>query len=93
MKTASKAIRLARTPEVDRALKIARGQYPTLNDPELLKLALSRLAYEPANDAEELAEIRATTARAFGEDYLNDPAEDIYELGMGKKVNLGRARK
>ena len=78
---------------MDRALKIARGQYPTLNDPELLKLALSRLAYEPANDAEELAEIRATTARALGEDYLNDPAEDIYELGMGKKVNLGRARK
>jgi len=33
------------------------------------------------------------TAQAFGEDYLNDPEEDIYHLGMGKKVNFGRPSK
>lgn len=93
MKTkAPKAIRLTRTPEVDRALKEARRQFPTLNNPELFKLALSRLVYPPNTEVEEVAEIRAMTARAFGAHYLSDPAEDIYHLGMGKKVNFGRKR-
>lgn len=94
MKTTSpnKAIRLARTPEVDRALKTARRQYPTLNDAELLKLGLSHLVYNHSSEADDLTELNAMTAQAFGKDYLSDPAEDIYHLGMGKKVNLGRGR-
>lgn len=91
MKTnAPKAIRLTRTPEVNRALEAARRQFPALNDPELFKLALSRLVYLPNTEVEEATEIRAMTAHAFGEDYLSDPAEDIYHLGMGKKANFGR---
>ena len=70
-----------------------RRKYPTLDDPELFKLALSQSAYEPESSAEELAEINAMTTQAFGEDYLNDPEEDIYHLGMGKKVNFGRPSK
>jgi len=46
MKTA-KAIKVARTPEVERALNMMRRKYPTLDDPELFKLALSQSAYEP----------------------------------------------
>lgn len=86
--TPSKAIRLTRSAEVERVLKIARKQYPALNDPELFKLALSRLIHERANEAEDLAELEATASLAVGLDYLSDPAEDIYHLGMGKKVRL-----
>jgi hypothetical protein len=79
------AIRLTRTPEVARALALAKKRYPTLSDPEILKVGLARLT---ADEAQDLAELRAMNAMAFGEDYLNDPEEDIYHLGMGKKVNI-----
>lgn len=84
--TSSSAIRLTRTPEVARALALAKKRYPTLSDPEILKVGLSKLI---TVEAEGLAEIRAMNAMAFGEDYLNDPEENIYHLGMGKKVNFG----
>ncbi len=80
------AIRLTRTPEVVRALAIAKKRYPTLSDPEILKVGLAKLTSE---ETEDMAELRAMNAVAFGEDYLNDPEEDIYQLGMGKKVNFG----
>ncbi len=85
--TSSAAIRLTRTPEVARALKLAKKRYPTLSDPEILKVGLAKLT---TDEAKGLAEIRAMNAMAFGEDYLNNPEEDIYHLGMGKKVNFGR---
>jgi hypothetical protein len=79
------AIRLTRTPEVARALALAKKRYPTLSDPEILKVGLSKLTTE-FSDEESLADIRAMTAYSLGEDYLNDPEEDIYHLGMGKKL-------
>jgi hypothetical protein len=82
------AIRLTRTPEVERVLKAARKRYPALNDPEIFKLALSRLIYEPEAGAEDLTELRVAASYAVGLDYLSDPAEDIYHAGMGKKVSL-----
>lgn len=84
--TTPAAIRLTRTPEVAHALAIAKKRYPTLSDPEILKVGLAKLT---TYEAEDLAEIRAMNAMAFGEDYLNDPEEDIYHIGMGKKVNFG----
>lgn len=84
--TSPTAIRLTRTPEVAHALAIAKKRYPTLSDPEILKVGLAKLT---TDEAEDLAEIRAMNAMAFGEDYLNNPEEDIYHLGMGKKVNFG----
>lgn len=79
------AIRLTRTPEVARALALAKKRYPTLSDPEILKVGLAKLTTEP-DEEDSIAEIRAMTAYGFGEDYLNDPEEDIYHLGMGKKL-------
>ena len=84
--TTSAAIRLTRTPEVARAIALAKRRYPTLSDPEILKVGLAKLTSE---ETEDIAELRAMNAMAFGEDYLNDPEEDIYHLGMGKKVNFG----
>lgn len=79
------AIRLTRTPEVAKALALAKKRYPTLSDPEILKVGLAKLTTKPS-EVESLADIRAMTAYSVGEDYLNDPAEDIYHLGMGKKL-------
>jgi len=82
------AIRLTRTPEVARALALAKRRYPTLSDPEILKVGLANLTANTAED-DDLAETRATTAHSFSIDgYLDDPNEDIYHLGMGKKVNF-----
>lgn len=82
-KSTSAAIRLSRTPEVARALALAKRRYPTLSDPEILKVGLAKLTTESEDD---LKEIRAMAAYSIGEDYLNDPEEDIYHLGMGKKL-------
>lgn len=79
------AIRLSRTPEVAQALALAKKRYPTLSDPEILKVGLAKLTTE-TSDEESLVEIRAMATYSVGEDYLNDPVEDIYHLGMGKKL-------
>lgn len=86
--TSSVAIRLTRTPEVARALEIAKKRYPTLSDPEILKVGLAKLTTESTSD--DLSEIRSMAAYSVGEDYLNDPAEDIYHLGMGKKLKWSK---
>lgn len=86
--TAQTAIRLSRTPEVATALALAKRRYPTLSDPEILKVGLASLTAHLTKD-DVLAESRAMTVHAFNIDgYLDDPAEDIYHLGMGKKVNF-----
>lgn len=81
------AIRLTRTPEVAQALSLAKKRYPTLSDPEILKVGLAKLTAKTSSE-EDLAEIRALATYSLNIDgYLEDPQEDIYHLGMGKKVN------
>ncbi len=85
--TNPKAIRLTRTPEVARALALAKRRYPTLSDPEILKVGLAKLTANTTED-DDIAEVRAMTAHSFSiGGYLDDPEEDTYHLGMGKKVN------
>jgi len=86
-KTTPTAIRLSRTPEVARALAVAKRRYPTLSDPEILKVGLAKLTTNTSDD-EEKAEIRAMSAYSVGADYLSDPAEDLYTSEMGKKVHF-----
>ncbi len=82
------AIRLTRTPEVARALALAKRRYPTLSDPEILKVGLAKLTANTTED-DDIAEVRAMTAHSFSiGGYLDDPEEDIYHLGMGKKVSF-----
>lgn len=84
------AIRLTVTPPVKEALRIAKKLYPTLSDPEILKLGLAKIS-NPTTMADKdpsLEEVRASASRAVGYDYLSSPDEDIYELGMGEKVNF-----
>ena len=88
MSNTTTAIRLTRTDEVERVLKVARKRYPALNDPEIFKLALSRLMYETSTIADEVAELESAASYAVGLDYLSDPTEDIYHEGMGRKVNI-----
>ena len=52
------AIRLTRTREVEHVLKVAR-RHPALNDPEIFKLALSRLVYEPNTVTDEIMELES----------------------------------
>lgn len=89
-KESSMAIRLSLTPEVKAALVSAKKRYPTLSDPEILKLGLSKIITENyhTDESSEADEIRHQTAYAMGNDYLADPAEDIYQLGLGKKTDF-----
>lgn len=84
------AIRLSITPEVGRALKQAKRLYPTLSDPEILKLGLSKVIQtdQPSKRSKEEQEIMAIAAYSVGYDYLSDPEEDIYTEDMGEKVNF-----
>lgn len=84
------AIRLTITPEVGKALRRAKQLYPTLSDPEILKLGLAKITTRDNSDRDrkEIEEIRRAAAYSVGYDYLNDPEEDIYTLDMGKKVNF-----
>lgn len=87
-KTTPAAIRLSRTPEVARALAVAKKRFPTLSDPEILKVGLAMLTADSSND-KDITEIRNLAAYSLNIDgYLSDPREDIYHLGMGKKVNF-----
>ncbi len=86
--TTSSAIRLTRTPEVAKALILAKRRYPTLSDPEILKVGLAKLIANTTED-DDIIEVRAMTAHSFSiGGYLDDPEEDIYHLGMGKKVSF-----
>jgi hypothetical protein len=84
------AIRLSITPEVAKALRQAKKMYPTLSDPEILKLGLAKIttSSEESRDEKERKEIMAMAAYSVGYDYLSDPEEDIYTLDMGKKVHF-----
>ena len=87
-KSTTSAIRLTRTPEITRALSIAKRRYPTLSDPEILKVGLAKLTAGTTED-KDLVEIRAMSAHSMNIDgYLDDPDEDVYHLGMGRKVNF-----
>ncbi len=83
------AIRLTVNKEVDEALRIAKRRYPTLSDPEILKLGLSKIVYEYRNPHESEARTVMTTAsNSVGTDYLSDDDEDIYSHDLGTKVQL-----
>jgi hypothetical protein len=73
------AIRLRRTPEIARALEIAKLLYPTLTDPEILKVGLARLTTMDDTHNETVKEIPRSAAYSLNLDgYLDDPSEDIY---------------
>lgn len=88
--TPARAIRLTVTPEVKRALEQAKLRYPTLSDPEILKVGLAKMTAgdKSLDDQAEIAEIDRGAAYAVGYDYLGDPEEDIYTTDMGTKVNF-----
>jgi hypothetical protein len=87
------AIRLSVTKEVSAALRLAKRKYPTLSDPEILKLGLARIVSEDvATDnrayAAERQSVSLGAAHAVGKDYLADETEDMYSLESGKKVHF-----
>lgn len=88
---APSAIRLTITKEVRKALDRAKKLYPTLSDPEILKLGLSKIVtenYEESANEKDRDEIRKNASVSVGLNYLDDPVEDIYTSEMGKKVRL-----
>ena len=90
-KTPPTTIRLSITAEVRQALNVAKKRYPAMSEPEILKLGLSQIATgydELAAMKKERDEIRKTAVHALGADYLNDPAEDIYDDFKGKAVKF-----
>ena len=87
-KPTSSAIRLSVTEDIGSALARAKKLYPTLSDPEILKLGLSKIVRESEEERLKIEreEIRKVSAYSVGEDYLGDSTEDIYTADMGKKV-------
>lgn len=87
-KTNTEALKLTRTPEVVRALNLVKKRYPKLSDTEILKVGLAKLMADVSED-EDIEEIRRIAAYSLNLDgYLDDTEEDIYHLGMGKKVSF-----
>lgn len=80
------AIRLSVTEDISRAFARAKKLYPTLSEPEILKLGLSKIIRE--DEETEREETRQSSAYAVGKDYLGDQAEDVYTADMGKKVSF-----
>jgi hypothetical protein len=78
------------TNEMRQALETAKKRYPTLSDPEILKLGLSKIVTEDGNSSTRdiRDEIRRSAAHAVGEDYLQDPEEDVYTTTMGTRVHF-----
>lgn len=85
MNTPKTAIRLTVNKEVRDALRIAKRRFPTLSDPEILKLGLSKIVYE-SRGMQEADEIMSIASSSVGYDYLNDPEEDVYSKLVVKKV-------
>jgi len=84
-------ILLSVTGEVRKALNTAKKKYPTLSEPEILKLGLSKIVTEYADAypiGEERNEIRSNAAHAVGQDYLDDETEDSYTADHGTKVSF-----
>lgn len=89
--TTPTVIRLSITSDVRRALGAAKKRYPTLSDPEILKLGLARIVTEydePTSLPVDHNEIRLGASAAVGEEYLKDIEEDVYGADMGKKVSF-----
>lgn len=86
--TTPTVIRLSITSDVRRALGVAKKRYPTLSDPEILKLGLARIVteYDEPMSSVDQNEIRLGASAAVGKEYLNDIEEDVYSADMGKKV-------
>lgn len=87
-KTTNAAIRLSVTPEVKRALQRAKILYPTLSDPEILKLGLAAIVTDNKVEDKEREEIRRSSSYSVGQDYLSDSQEDLYTTDIGKKVSF-----
>ena len=90
-KTTPTVIRLSITNEVRNGLELAKKRYPTLSDPEILKLGLSKIVTEyddPKTVTKDKAEVRLSAARAVGGSYLGDPEEDIYTANLGRRVHF-----
>jgi len=89
MNTPKTAIRLTVSKEVEKALLIAKRKYPTLSDPEILKLGLSKIVYEENERIKhEKRDILLAASNSVGIDYLSDKEEDIYSNDLGIKVQL-----
>lgn len=88
MKNESTIIRLSVTGDVRRALNVAKRRYPTLSEPEILKLGLSKIVTENSLGLSEVDEIRLGAAYAVGKDYLDDSKEDVYSQEVGKRVDF-----
>lgn len=89
--TTPTVIRLSITTEVRNGLKLAKKRYPTLSDPEILKLGLAKIVTEYDDTrtiSEDRAEIRANAANAVGGEYLRDTEEDVYDASIGKRVSF-----
>ena len=89
--TTPAVIRLSITNEVRDGLKLAKRRYPTLSDPEILKLGLAKIVTEyddPTTVNDDSSDIRRSAAQAVGSEYLSDVEEDIYTASMGKRVNF-----
>ena len=89
--TTPRVIRISITNEVRDGLKLAKKRYPTLSDPEILKLGLAKIVTEyddPRTVNEDTAEVRTGAARAVGVEYLSDSGEAVYTASLGKRVHF-----
>lgn len=73
-------IRLTITPEIRQVLDTLKSKYPPLNEPEILKVALSELYMKSTQSAQPLVDIQNLTKR--GRKYFS-----AWLKQQGKNIN------
>lgn len=73
-------VRLTITPEIRQVLNILKSKYPPLNEPEILKVALSELYVKTTQSAQTLVDIQDLSKR--GRKYFSE-----WLKKQGKNIN------
>ena len=83
-------IRLTITPEIRQVLDTLKSKYPPLNEPEILKVALSELYVKTTQSAQTLVNIHDLTkrGRTYFSAWLKKQSKDINTINEQEAYDL-----
>ena len=83
-------IRLTITPEIRQVLDTLKLKYPPLNEPEILKVALSELYVKTTQSAQTLVDIQDLTnrGRTYFSAWLKKQSKDINTINEQEAYDL-----
>lgn len=83
-------IRLTITPEIRQVLDTLKSKYPPLNEPEILKVALSELYVKTTQSGQSLVDVQNLTkkGRKYFTQWLKKEGKDINTLSEEEVYEL-----